>query len=247
MNAALFRCARPLFLIASAAFIACGVAEAQNTSSVSGPVVSAGDREVEYRVGWVPGEDGGGERFGHRFDYSFAINERTGVKVAANFEDEPGEDIRFDNINVEYLIELSPEDADIWQTGIRFDARLSNGPDPERIGFNWLNQWQLSDRLRARAHLIATRQIGETAQKAIALEVRSSLSWKLGGGYDIALLNFTQLGSSDDFSVGGRVQQAGPALSGKLGNGYGWTAGTLFGLSDAAPENDIRFWITKSF
>ncbi|WP_018147609.1 hypothetical protein [Henriciella marina] len=247
MNTLPIRCARPLLAAATAALMACGVAQAQNTSSVSGPVVSAGDREVEYRFGWVPGEDGRGDSFGHRFDYRLSVNERTSLKVATNFEDNPGEDIRFDNINVEYLIELSPEDADIWKTGIRFDARVSNGPDPERIGFNWLNQWQLSDRLRARAQLIATRQLGYNGRKSIDFEVRSSLSWKIGADHDIALLSFTNLGSSDDFSVGGRVQQAGPALSGKLGNGYGWTAGTLFGLSDAAPENDIRLWITKSF
>lgn len=247
MSAVLSAALRAVFAITVAALFICNAADAQNTSSVSGPTVSAGDRSVEYRLGWIPREEGVGDNFAHRVDFGAALNERTAFKVFANFEDRPGANPRFDNINAEYLIELSPENAPVWQTGIRFDARLSNGPDPERIGFNWLNQWRLSDRLRARAQFIATRQFGETASRAVAFELRSSLIWQATEQYDISLLSFTNLGDSDDFGMDGQVQELGPTLSGDLPNGFGWTVGTLFGLTDEAPDQDFRFWVSKSF
>ncbi|WP_084395644.1 hypothetical protein [Henriciella aquimarina] len=219
-------------------------ADAQNTSSVSSPGVKSGEREIEYRFGWAPDDDGG-DSYAHRFDYGFAINERTSLKVFATLEDRPGQDLRFDNINTEYLIELSPEGARLWQTGIRFDTRISNGPDAERLGLNWLNRWTLNDRISARAMLIATREFGDRAEENVAFELRSSVTYKLDGDYEAALLAFNELGTTDAIGTGGLPQQVGPTLSGPLGQGWRWTAGNLFGVSDSAPDNDIRLWVSR--
>lgn len=222
-------------------------ATAQNTSSISSPTVTAGDRSVEYRFGWVPGEDGLDDSFAHRFDYGFSLNSRSSLKLNARFEEKPGSDLRFDNFNVEYLMELTPETAKVWQSGIRFDARISNGPDSERIGIDWLNRWRLTDRVQARGMLIATRSFGGNADDAIAFEARSSLSVKLNGDYDLAVLGFFDLGTSDNFTLDDQTRQVGPTISGPLGNGWSWTAGNLFGLSDDAPDNDVRLWVSKDF
>ena len=247
MSAVLSASARALLAVASTMLFITGVAEAQNTSSVSGPTVSAGDREVEYRLGWVPGTDGRDADFRHRFDFGLSLSERTAFKVFANFDDNPGGDFSFGNLNAEYLIELSPEDAPFWQTGIRFDGRLSDGSNPDRLGFNWLNQWKLPARLRARAHFIATHEIGSNAADTIDFELRSSLIWKASDDYSLSLLSFTDLGNTDDFGAEGRGHQIGPAIDGSFGNGIGWTIGTLFGVTDRAADHDIRFWISKSF
>ncbi|RIJ20371.1 hypothetical protein D1224_14690 [Henriciella barbarensis] len=247
MSVALNANIRSLLALASLLICAQQVAEAQNTSSVSGPTVSAGEREAEYRLGWVPGTDGRDDDFRHRFDLGLSLSERTAIKIFANFDDNPGGDFSFGNLNAEYLIELSPEDAPFWQTGIRFDGRLSDGPNPDRLGLNWLNQWKFPARLRARAQFIATREIGSNAGETIDFELRSSLIWKASDQYSLSLLSFTDLGNTDDFGANGRGHQLGPAVDGSFGNGVGWTLGALFGVTDRAPDHDIRFWITKSF
>ena len=218
-------------------------AEAQNTSSVPSPQVNAGAQEVEYRLGWIPSED----RYRHRFDYGAALNARQAFKVFANIEDQPGEDPRFDDINVEYLIELTPETARGWQSGIRFDGRIASGPDPDRAGLVWTNRWHIGERTQARAAAIATREFGDRATDSIAIELRASLIYDLGAGYNATLLSFSDLGTSDEFGPDGESQQLGPTLSGPIANGWSWTAGNLFGLSDAAPDNDVRFWIARDF
>jgi hypothetical protein len=222
-------------------------AQAQNTSSVSGPSVDADRRQAEYRLGWVPDLDGNGDSFAHRFDYGFGLNERQSLKLFAIVSDKPQDNLRFKNINAEYLFELTPEDAPVWKSGVRFDARISDGPSPERIGVNWLNQWQIDEKVSARLQLIATRQIGSNASDAVAFESRSSLTLELEQDYSLSLLSFNELGSTDTFGPGGQPQQFGPTISGRLPNGLGWMFGNLFGLSDAAPDNDIRLWLSKRF
>ena len=79
-------------------------AAAQNTSSVSSPVVKAGDRGAEYRFGWVPDAQNGAASFAHRLDYGFSLNARQSLKVIAAFRDRPGDDLNFRSIGAEYLI-----------------------------------------------------------------------------------------------------------------------------------------------
>jgi len=223
-------------------------AGAQNTSSVSSPVVTEDRKEISYRLGWTPGESGSGDRYVHRFDYGFALNARSSLKLNARWEDQPGSDLRFDNINAELLFELTPETATFWQSGVRFDGRISDGPDSERIAVHWLNRWNFDNGIQLRAQLIARRAFGGNADDAIVFEGRSSASTRIGDGYGFALLGFFDLGSSEDFGPGGQDSQIGPTLSGPLGrSGWTWTAGNLFGTSGDAPDNDVRLWLSREF
>lgn len=223
-----------------------GTAMPQNTSSVSSPDVTEGMKEVGYRFSWVPGEDGG-DRFAYRFDYGVSLGARTSLKFNARFEDQAGSKMRFGNINAEYLIELTPERAKVWQSGIRFDGRLSNGPDPERIGVNWLNRWRFANGMQARVMLIATRALGGEEDGTIAFEGRTSLSARIAGGHEIAMLAFLDLGTGRSADADGQDLQLGPAISGSLGHGWRWTAGNLFGLSGDTPHNDVRLWVSRDF
>lgn len=239
--------ARTLLGLKAAAVLAVGPSFAQNTSSVSGPAVSAGEREIEYRFGWIPENDGASDRFRHRVDYGQSLGERTAFKLFANVSNRPGEALSLDNINAEYKIELTPEASDVWQSAVRLDVRLTDGTAPERAGLNWLNQWQLTETVRARGQLIATRQFGSNAASDVSFELRTSLIWDLRDGYSLSLLSFQPLGTHRNFGLSTSEKQLGPTLSGPLPNGLRWTAGTLFGLSDEAPSHDLRFWLSKDF
>lgn len=247
MPALLPHLARALLGLKAALMLALFPSFAQNTSSVSGPTVSAGERSVEYRFGWVPENNGTPNRYRHRLDFGQSLSDRTAFKLFANVSNRSGEALSLDNINAEYLIELTPETSDVWQSALRFDLRLTDGQAPERAGFNWLNQWQVTDTVRTRAQLVATRQIGTDARRAISFELRASLIWALSNDYDLSLLSFKTLGTHEQFGLSTSEKQLGPTLSGPLPNGLRWTAGTLFGLSDEAPDHDIRFWISKEF
>ncbi|WP_143434596.1 MULTISPECIES: hypothetical protein [Henriciella] len=223
-------------------------AEAQNTSSVSGPNVKEGERSLEYRSAWVPAEDGADDRFGHRLGYNHAIDGRKRLTVFVLGRDRGGPDgLEYEYVQAELALQLSEEDAAFWSTGIRVDARLGNGDGPEQIGVNWTNEFKLSDRLSARLMGLSAVEFGDRADDGVKFAARAQLAYDLGEGMSVALMSFNSLGSSEDFGLEGRSQQLGATVSGKLDGGWSWTAGNLFGLNEATPDNDVRFWISRAF
>lgn len=223
------------------------VALAQNTSSVSSPVVDAGKREVGLRFGWTPDENGIGNKYGYRFDYGMSLGSRHYLKLYASAKSSDSEHFRFTDINAEYLMELTPETARTWQSGVRFDARLSEGSNANRLRVDWLNRFRLSDRVSMRVMALVSRKFTSGVDDSVAIELRSSVGYRLEGGYSADLLAFVKLGTLDHPGLAGLPQQIGPTISGPIGERWKWTAGNLFGVSDAAPDNDVRVWISRKF
>lgn len=223
-----------------------GTALAQNTSGVSGPAVREGERRLELRSAFVPGEDGGEDRFAQRANIAFALDTRRRINLIVQGADRGGPDgFDFDYAKAEFLLELTPESARRWQSGLRFDATLRNGGRADSLGINWLNQFLLGEAWSARAGLYASKAFGDNASDGVRLEARSSLSYD-AGGLSYALLSFNSIGSTEDFGLRGNRQQLGPTVSGPLG-AWSWTAGSLFGLNDASPDSDFRLWFARRF
>ncbi|WP_143435220.1 hypothetical protein [Henriciella aquimarina] len=223
-------------------------ASAQNTAGVFGPKVNPDTRLVEYRTAFVPGEDGGDDRYAHRLNGALSLDTRRMVRLVVQGSDRGGPDgFDFDYVQAELFWEVSDEAASQWQTGFRFDARLANGDRPEQIGVNWTNQFRLSDRLSARAIALSTAQFGDNAADGVLLAGRASLNYRLDNGYSLILESFNALGSTDDFGPDDRSQQVGPRLTGTLDSGWTWSLGALFGLNDSTPDNDLRLWFGRHF
>lgn len=221
---------------------------AQNTSSVSGPKVKEGERSVEYRFAFVPGEDGGEDRFGHRLAYAHAFNTRQKLNVFARATDRGGPDgLKLDDIQAEWSFELSDEDAEFWATGVRIDFRFGNGDRAERLGLNWTNEFTLSDRIKARFMALSAVELGNTATNGVLLSVRGQLAYDLGDGMSVAVQSYDSLGTTEDFGFANRSQQLGLVLNGKMEGGWTWTVGNLFGMNDETPDNDFRVWVGRSF
>ncbi|MEM5517901.1 hypothetical protein WNY37_13165 [Henriciella sp. AS95] len=222
-------------------------AAAQNTSSVSGPKVSEGERSFEYRSAWTT-EEGADDRFGHRLGYNHAIDGRKRLTVLIRATDRGGlEGLEYDYVQAELAIQLSDEDAAFWSTGVRIDARLGDGDRAERLGLNWTNEFVLGDRLKARLMGLSAIEFGDSAADGVLLSARAQLAYDLGEGMSVALQSYNSLGSTEDFGADGRSQQFGPVLNGRLEGEWTWTVGSLFGLNEATPDNDIRFWIGRKF
>lgn len=224
-----------------------GAALGQNTSGVSGPTVKEGQRKLELRSAFVPGEDGGDDRFAQRANFAYALDTRRRINLIVQGSDRGGPDgFGFDYVKGEFLLELTPETAARWQSGLRFDATVRNGGRADSIGLNWLHQFTLSEAWSARTGLYATKAFGDNASDGISLQARSSLTYD-AGALSYSLLSFNGLGSTEDFGLEGNRQQLGPTVSGPLGQYWSWTVGNLFGLNDASPDNDIRVWFARSF
>ena len=235
-----------LALLAGAA--AAPMSVAQNTGGVFGPVVDGNERSVQYRLAYVPEEDGRDHRYAHRLHGELAIDNRRKARLIVQGADRGGPDgLEFDYVQAELFWELSDEQATAWNSGLRFDARISGDDRPDQFGLNWTNQFRITDRMFARAIALTAVQTGDNSADGVLLSARGSLNYKLEDGYSVALESYNSLGSSEDFGFDDNSQQLGPTVSGKFDGGWDWTAGTLFGVSDQAPDTDFRVWLGRSF
>lgn len=223
-------------------------AAAQNTGGVFGPVVNPDFAEIQYRLAYVPEDDGLDHRYAQRLHGAYSLDSRRMARLIVQGRDRGGPDgFDFDFVQAELFWELSDEQATAWNSGVRFDARLSGDDRPDQLGANWTNQFRLSDRLRARAVALSAVQLGDNAADGVLLSARGSLIYDLEDGYSLALESYNSLGSTEDFGVEDRSQQLGPVLSGTLEGGWTWSGGVLAGLSDPAPDTDFRVWLGRRF
>ncbi len=234
----------------AAALCSASAAAAQTTGAVFGPDVDPGDREAEYHI--AAGIEASGEdaSIAHRIHYQKAINDRLRWRALAAWSDSAGGDFEFDHVQGELLIQIVERTPWGYSGALRFDARIAEGDDtPHEFGANWTNQWVFDGGWRARALILFDRDVGPDADDDWILETRASLYKSLDGGLSVGLESFNEFGGLDA-GFGGfddQSHQLGPVVGGDLAYGVEWSAGVLFGLSEAADDQDLMLRLTRGF
>jgi hypothetical protein len=220
---------------------------AQTTGSVSGPTVKPGPPVVQYRVSWLPGEDGRPDRVGQRLEWDTNLDDRHDLHLFASAGG-PSNDQELTSLNSELVWALSPETATRWKTALRFDASVGLNGRPSAVGMDWINEFTFDDGWSARAMLLTAVQIGENRRDGIFLQSRFRVNRRLAGGQDVGVELYDGYGSTEALgSFNDENHRAGPYLSQPLANGWKLYSGVLLGLSDRAAGSEFRLWIAKSF
>ena len=239
-----------VFSAVFAALLAAGPAAAQTTGTVFGPDVDPDDREFAYRVAAGVEDSGEDASFAHRIHYQQAINERLRWRALAAWSDPADGDFEFDHIQGELVIQIIERTPGGYSSALRFDGRIAEGDDtPHEFGANWTNQWVFEDGWRARALVLFDRDVGPGSDDDWILETRASLYKSLDRGLSVGLESFNEFGGLDA-GFGGfddQSHQLGPVLSGDVAYGVEWSAGVLFGLSEAADDQDVMLRLTRGF
>lgn len=224
-------------------------AGAQTLGTVFGPEVDPDDRAAEYRFA-IADEGEGGSDMAHRIHVQRAFSGSLRLRGVLTYRDRPGAAPEPDNLQGELLWQLVERTPGGYSTGLRFDARVSEGDDtPHQIGANWTHQWALGEGWRARAVLLLDRDVGPGSREDVFVETRASLSRKLDNGLRIGLDSFNDYGGVDA-GFGGfdnQSHQLGVSVGGGLGGNWGWSLMALGGLSDSAPDSDLAIRIGRSF
>ncbi len=171
---------------------------AQNTGGVFGPVVNEGHKSVQYRATLDPDNAAGETGFAQRLHYQQAINNDLMWRIIGATRKTDSSDFDFDFVQAELFWDLTPEDSQPFQTGVRFDARLRDGDRAEQLGFNWMNQWAIGDAWEARALGLTSIEIGDTAADGAALQTRFHLLRRFEGRRSFGLEMFNNYGRTDD-------------------------------------------------
>lgn len=230
----------------AALIIASGTANdalAQITGGVFSPVVTEGHRSAEYRLAFDPDTDA----FAQRLHYQAAIDSRFMLRVVVQTRKTADSDADFDFVQGELSWDRS-DGEQVWQTGIRIDARVRDRGRPGTLGVNWANQFTLSEQWRARLSLLTAFNVGGSGSDGIALGTRANLYRDLPGGLQAGLEMFSAYGTSSDFADFDEQRHAlGPFLSRPLGDRWGVFAGALFGFTNVTPDINLRLRLVRQF
>ena len=154
-------------------------AAAQNTGGVFGPEVTEGHKSIQYRGAINP--DNALDQFGfaQRLHYQQAIDGDFMWRIIGATRKTDSSDFDFDFVQAELFWELS-DDEDKHKTGLRFDARLTDGDRAEQLGLNWMNHFNFDNGWHARALVLTNVQIGDTAADGINVQTRRARGQKTG-------------------------------------------------------------------
>ncbi|MEO1038960.1 MAG: transporter [Pseudomonadota bacterium] len=235
-------------VLASAACLLAGGAQAQTVGGVFGPDVNETNRELEYRGGFAP-EDGA-SRSNHRLHYQQALDDTWRLRGVIQYADPAGGDFEPVFFQLELLHQIVERTASGFSSALRYDVRFSEGDDrSHQLGVNWTNQWLLDDGWRVRAILLFDHDVGDRARDGLFVETRVGVSKRLDSGLRLGVESFNAYGNTD--AGFGRFDdqrhRVGPTLSGSFNAQWGFHLAALFGLSDAANDDDYQIRLTRRF
>ena len=217
-------------------------AAAQNTGGIFPPIVNEGHKSAQYRSAYNLDNDD----FAQRLHYQQAINGDFMWRLIGQTRETAASDFDFDFVQAELFWQLSPDNSD-YGTALRFDVRLRGDDRPHQLGLNWSNQLKFAQGWTARAVILSAYQFGENDTGGIFLAPRAHLSRKLANGVAIGAEYYGNFGNTKSFSLSKTGQAAGPFILTKIANKTSVIAGVQFGLNDAAPDADLRLWLTQGF
>ncbi|MEP1229414.1 MAG: transporter [Litorimonas sp.] len=216
-------------------------AHAQNTGGIFSPIVNEGHRSLQYRATFSDDD-----RSAQRVHYQDAINDDFMWRVVGQVISD-GNNTDFDFLQGEMFWDLSDKN-DKWAQGLRFDIRVRDDNRPNQFGLNWANEFKLSDRLQARALVFSTLQFGDNSANGIFLQTRGSLTYKATDKVNVGVESYNNYGSTNDFQfLKDSQQQIGPFVTFPVHKNTSIFLNALFGVSQSAPDTDLRFWVTQSF
>ena len=233
-----------LFLCLTTACSVCfGMANAQLTSGISGPVVNEGKRAIGYRAAYDPDANG----LAQRVHYDHALNGKFLLRGVAQARKTSDSDVDFDYFQAELRWQLTPDSAD-WQQGLRFDVRIRDDDRPGLLGVHWMHQVQLTDSVRARFAAIVSGDVGNDARDGVFLQTRGDLSWRLSGGVDFGGELYNSYGAADDIlPLDSQSHLAGPFVSVPITETLKLRTSALLGLTEASPDVTFRLFLTQDF
>lgn len=219
------------------------IVAAQNTGGVFPPNVNEGHSSWQYRVAFDPDSD----RMAQRLHYQKSLDSDLMWRVLGQVRKTDGSDVDFDFFQAELFWELS-DDSSPWRTGLRFDARVRDRGRPGLVGIHWTNHVQLDERTRVRFLAMSLAEVGDGGRSGVFIETRADFAHRLQSGIEIGVELYNNYGPTRDFgSFNEQSHQFGPVVTVPTGQGWSVLAGVLLGISDAAPDQDYRLWVTRSY
>ena len=211
---------------------------AQGTGTVASPTIKEGAwLSVASGFAFDDGEEG----YAGRIDYRYGVTDNLRLSAILFFNDRGGGDFRYRRLAVETMYQFASSKRG-WNSAIQFRGRIPDGNDgPARVRTAWLNRWRPSDDWDFRLIGLASRQFGDERRDGFILETRAEATYRIGADTRFGAQVFNNYGSTADFpAFDDQRHSAGAVIKGPLTKNTSYRFNVLTGLSEAAPDVEIR-------
>lgn len=219
---------------------------ALNTTSVFSPDVRAGSQLAEYRLSAVP--QSGGDAIAHRLHFQRAWSEDWRWRLIGLLSDSGADDLEYRYMRLELQNQFLSDDVGAWDAAVRYEFQIADNDDrPSQVRVAFTAKRDLNAHWQIRGNFLTGREFGAESGDGFLLETRAQVTRALGD-YRLGIESFNDFNDTQDTGNFDEQQhQLGPVLKGKIGKRGKFLFSTLFGVSGAADDTDIRLHLIRSF
>lgn len=213
--------------------------DAHATQTVTSPYVTKGQAGVELKGGYKFDEDDGKDKkWQQKTEFFYNPTDFWQVKVGGNFQQKKDNSAETSSIHLENKFEFTEPGTYFIDTGLRLKYLYATNTGPDEVEVKLLMAKTIGP-IDNIANLTVSREVGKDSSGHTEYGLSYSGAYKFTDTFKAGLEWYSDFGDfSDDFSD--ENHQLGPVAYGKLGGGFGYQAGVLFGVSDAAADATIK-------
>jgi hypothetical protein len=228
-------------------------AHASSIGAVGSPKVEAGKTSLELRFGYHEAEESSSqdERFRSRVHLDHGFNDFYALRVIASQDRRKNDNLEQDTLGFEnrfYLLKAK-------EHGFGFGARAGyNHKDgdkkPSVLTFGLYGLVPLDD-YELRVNQMFEHAVGEDREPGLSAELRVQATKEIVKKLRLGIESFHDFDNLNELSgYSAQAHTIGPVLKGRMFEGFGnmqYEAGYRAGISDAAPDHTVKFFLSTSF
>jgi hypothetical protein len=218
-----------------------------NTSTVFSPDVKAGTKALEHRSSYVPSEGDDRSEFAHRLHYQQAINDMWRWRIIGQQSRRGDDSLEYKYTRLEVQMQYREDEVAGYDAALRYELQISDESSrPDRFRLVWTGKKDLESGWQLRGNLLLGREFGDSSRGGVIVEGRLQATYPVFGGR-LGLESFNDFNRTTDFGdFDDQEHQLGPIYKTTAGP-VKVNAGYLVGISDSAPDHNLRLILTLDF
>ena len=210
---------------------------AQGTGTVASPVIKPGS---SVSLAAARAFEADTEGFAHRMDYRRTIADGWRLGAILFFNDGGG-DYRYRRFAAEAMYQSASSETG-WNSAIQVRGQVADGNDgPGRVRVAWLNRGRPVNGPELRLIGLASQEVGDDRSDGVALATRGEATWRLSPDLRAGAQVFNRYNTTEAFgSFKTQRHSIGGGVKGTLSEQLSFRANVLGGVSEAAPDFEVR-------
>lgn len=213
------------------------------SKTVTSANVTEGETAIEGKIEYIVDHEddkAGAWKQKLAFGHGFTTFWQSEIEANISQGGASGDDTEFSNIDWKNKLQLTGQDEYWLDSGMRLTYSFSGTGGADEIEVKFLGAKDFA-KSSHRGNLILSREVGEDAGNAVEWGLSWSSRYKHSDlfqpGFELHSA-FGEIGEEGEFDD--QDHRLGPVFYGKLGKGFSYDAGYLFGVSDSAPDGTVK-------